>query len=76
MVQVESRLSAVPLQSLSSVDVQSRVFAVTTPEQVPQVVLVLSADKVQVRVPDLQMPVLLPGHWPVVLAGQVQVVES
>jgi hypothetical protein len=72
-----SWLSGVPLQSLSSVDVQSRVFAVTTPVQVPQVVLVLSADKVQVRVPALQMPVLLlPGHWPVVLAGQVHVVES
>src|SRR5262249_49738032 len=46
-----SWLSGVPLQSLSSVDVQSRVFAVTTPVQPPQVVLVLSADKVHVRVP-------------------------
>jgi len=40
-----------------------------------QVVLVLSADKMHVRVPDLQDPVLLPGHGPVVPAGQTQVVS-
>jgi len=62
-VQVESRLSTVPLQSLSSVELQSRVDAVTVPVQAPQVVVVLSADKMHERVPALQMPVLLlPGH--------------
>jgi hypothetical protein len=46
----------------------------TCPTQVVlQAVLVLSADKMHVRVPELQGRLLLPGHGPEVPAGQTQV---
>ena len=72
--QLESLLSTVPLQSLSRVEVQSRVFGALTPEHVvPHEVLVLSADSTQVFTPALQGAVLFPAQGIVVLAGHAQV---
>src|ERR1700690_2326129 len=72
-IHVESRLSGVPLQSLSRDDVQSRVFGATSPTQVvPQELLVLSADSVHVRVPGLHGAVLFPEHVIVVFAAHAQ----
>jgi len=72
-MQVESRLSGVPLQSLSMAEVQSRNLGATAPTQVvPQDVLPLSADSMQVRVPGLHGGVLLPVQVCVVFAEHAQ----
>jgi hypothetical protein len=73
--QLVSLLSAVPLQSLSMVEVQSRAFGATPGEHAPHAVLVLSADRTQVLVPTLQGGVLFPGQAMVVFAVQVQLVS-
>jgi len=61
------------LASLPATQVSAAAGSTWPAQAVPQDVLPLSADNMHVRVPDLQGALLLPGHGPVVLAGQTHV---